>query len=169
VKKLRQRATLPTCSNPGEDLAFDIYADQDVLLHPGKVSKIHTGIAAQFAPWAFVDSWPDKKKYGLLIRDRSSLAAKGITVSGGVVDSSYSGEIIVLLTLEPETDLHWTEDCDDNYCSSGQHAYPGYKIKAGDKVAQLIPVEVFTGVEIRQVEELPFQKRGDKGFGSTGK
>ena len=32
------------------------------------------------------------------IRDKSSLAAKGILALGGVIDSDYTGEIIVIIT-----------------------------------------------------------------------
>ena len=32
------------------------------------------------------------------IRDNSSLAAKGVLTLGGVIDSDYTGEIIVIMT-----------------------------------------------------------------------
>jgi dUTP pyrophosphatase len=87
--------------------------------------------------------------YGLLIRDRSSMASKGIMVSGGVVDAGYRGEILVLLT--------------DNM----RRALP-YMIRQGDKIAQLIPIPVTTGGGTIVQEELPSSKRGVGGFGSTG-
>ena len=42
------------------------------------------------------------------------------------------------------------------------------KIEKGDKIAQLIPTKV-VNFEIEEVDELFKTKRGDNGFGSTGK
>ena len=63
------------------------------------------------------------------IRDNSSLAAKGVLTLGGVIDSDYTGEIIVIMTslVEP------------------------IKIKKGQKIAQLI-VSNITYPEIKKVK-----------------
>lgn len=146
--KLDSNAIVPTCAYPGQDLGFDIFALEDTVLPYRKVTRVRTGIALQYAPWGDLD-FSSKKKFGLLVRDRSSMSAKGITVSGGVIDSSYTGEVTIHLTSN-END---------------------YNIKAGDKIAQLIPMEVFTGCLIAgrySDQELPNLGRGDKGFGSTG-
>ena len=50
------------------------------------------------------------------IRDKSSLAVKGLLTLGGVIDSDYTGEIIVIMTSSIEP----------------------IKIKKGQKIAQLI-------------------------------
>lgn len=143
VKKLDPDAIIPTCAHPGEDLGFDLYALEGTLLLPGSVTKVRTGISARFVSSA---SW------GLLVRDRSSMAVRGITVSSGVIDAGYSGEICVLMTLSSDTNF-WED---------------GYTIKKGDKIAQMIPTPVFTAVEITEVDELPLSSRGEDGFGSTG-
>ena len=150
VKKLDPRATLPTCAHPGEDLAYDLYALEDtVFFVGGRVKKGRTGIAVEHRR---VESQSEfgytHAADGLLIRDRSSMAAQGITVSGGVIDAGYRGEIIVLLT----SDL-------------------SYQIKAGDKIAQMIPIPVLTGEGIMQIEEFTEEitMRGTNGFGSTGR
>jgi dUTPase len=44
----------------------------------------------------------------------------------------------------------------------------GYQVRAGDKIAQLLPRPVLTG-RIKVVKELPKGVRGPKGFGSTGR
>ena len=56
-----------------------------------------------------------KNSYGS-VRDKSSLASKGLLTLGGVIDSDYTGEIIIIMTslIEP------------------------IKIKKGQKIAQLI-------------------------------
>ncbi len=152
VKKLNPNAILPTVAHPGEDLAYDLYALVDTALTLNKTEKIQTGIAAQaYAPayGAFVLG----TRLGLLLRDRSSLASKGIIVSGGVIDHGYTGEITVMMTL---IDGHHTD-------SMGM-----YYIHAGDKIAQMIPILMLTG-NVIEVPELALSARGARGFGSTGR
>ena len=139
VKRLHPDAIIPTCANPGEDLAYDLYALKETLLKPGQVEKVRTGIAATFDDGSV-------KRWGLLVRDRSSMAAQGVTTSGGVIDAGYRGEILVLLT-SAESRL----------------------IKKGDKIAQMIPMPVATGAGVQEVDELAPAIRGANGFGSTGR
>ena len=61
---------------------------------------------------------------GLLVRDRSSMAARGVATTAGVIDAGYRGEILVLMT------------------NLGEAAV---ELKAGEKIAQMIPVPVLTG------------------------
>jgi dUTP pyrophosphatase len=140
ILKLDPRATAPTVANPGEDLGFDVYALEDALLIANTPVKVRTGIAVHFekpeAPGEI---------FGLLVRDRSSMAAKGIIASAGVIDAGYRGELQVLLT-----------------------SIADFRIKAGDKIAQLIPLPVLTAGGVKEVAELPASARGQGGFGSTG-
>lgn len=149
VKKLVEHAILPTVAYPGEDLGFDLYAAESATLLFGTKVNVGTGIAAQVQSIAFMTSWGEQyhKRFGLLIRDRGSMAAKGIMVSAGVVDASYTGEIRVFLTM-----------------TSGQGIV---YIKKGDKIAQMIPIEVMTQFPVVEVEDLD-GNRGTNGFGSSG-
>ena len=58
----------------------------------GSIKKVNTGICISLP----------KNSYGS-IRDKSSLASKGLLTLGGVIDSDYTGEIIVIMTslIEP--------------------------------------------------------------------
>ena len=58
----------------------------------GSINKINTGICIS-PPENFYRS----------IRDKSSLAAKGLLTLGGVIDNDYTGENIVIMTslIEP--------------------------------------------------------------------
>ncbi|NPA80906.1 MAG: dUTP diphosphatase [Thermotogae bacterium] len=133
VKKVHPRALLPTKAYPG-DLGYDLYALERVVLKPLRPVAVRTGVAVELP-----DGW------GALVKDRSSLALKGIHALGGVIDNGYRGEIrVILVALAEEVVL-----------------------EAGSKIAQLVPVRT-TDWEIVEVEELSDSHRGERGFGSSG-
>ena len=110
---------------------LDLYSSIDVNIEVGSIKNINTGICI---------SLPENS-YGS-IRDKSSLAAKGLLTLGGVIDNDYTGEIIVIMTslIEP------------------------IKIKKGQKIAQLIVSNILYP-EIKKVTLLKNTERNDKGFG----
>lgn len=142
VTLLEWGAQFPTVGHPGSDLGYDLYALESVVLRPGIMSVVRTGIAASFS----LDSQPERK-FGLLFKDRSSMAAKGLTISAGVIDAGYTGELKVLITNNSPVQYH---------------------IWQGDKIAQMLPTEVFTAESIVEVDSLGVTTRGAGGFGSTG-
>lgn len=128
-------------AHPGEDLGYDLFALETTVLVPRGTVKVRTGIAVEAR-----DPSTDAP-LGLLVRDRSSMAARGIATTGGVIDAGYRGEILVLMTNLGERDL---------------------ELKAGEKIAQMIPVPVLTGT-VEEVESLEDSARAGKGFGSSGR
>ena len=74
------------------------------------------------------------------IRDKSSLASKGLLTLGGVIDKDYTGEIIIIMTslIEP--------------------------IKIKKKIVQLIVSNIIYP-EIKKVKFLRDTERNNKGFG----
>ena len=70
----------------------------------------------------------------------------GIDIGAGVIDSSYRGEIKVLVI---------------------NNSFNDFKIDIGTKIAQLI-LERCANPTIEIVEKLNFSGRGENGFGSTG-
>lgn len=150
VKKLDPRAKMPTVGHPNEDLAFDLYALEDCYVHTGITNKIRTGIAARFETVETNGVKP--YKYGLLVRDRSSMAIKGLAIVAGVIDHGYTDEIAILM----------------NFNNNIGDGHP-LKISAGQKIAQIIPLEVHTSARIEEVDEFSTtSSRGTGGFGSTG-
>jgi dUTP pyrophosphatase len=140
VKRLESGARLPEVAHPGEDLGYDLFALEGVQLGARQTLKVRTGIAVEAR---------DPKTgapLGLLVRDRSSMAARGIATTGGVIDSGYRGEILVVMT------------------NLGGAAV---ELKAGEKIAQMVPVPVLTG-PVEEVESLEDSIRAAKGFGSSG-
>lgn len=139
ITRLRKSARLPEYATIGS-AGMDIYADvdSDVVIKPGEVKLIPTGIAIEL---------PDG--YEAQIRPRSGLAFKyGITLlnAPGTIDSDYRGEIkIIMINLGKED----------------------FVVKRGDRIAQMI-VSKFEKVEWEEVEKLGETERGEGGFGHTG-
>lgn len=85
-----------------------------------------------------------------LIKVRSSLAARGVEVGAGVIDSDYRGEIKVkVYTHAPGAEV---------------------EIEAGERFAQLVIIPLLAPQPslVSSVEALTLTDRGDGGFGSTG-
>ena len=141
IQKLHPDAQLPvraTAQSAGYDL--HAYLEQDVVLQPGEIRKIPTGIAAA----------PSRKDVMLCIFPRSGLASKfGISLANavGVVDSDYRGELKVpMINLGTEP----------------------YTIAPGERVAQLCIAPVWQAAFV-PAATLNETERGAGGFGSTGK
>ncbi|MFX0087546.1 MAG: dUTP diphosphatase, partial [Candidatus Hodarchaeota archaeon] len=101
----------------------------------GSTIIIHTGISMEIP----------KGYYGQ-IQSRSSIASKGIFVTGGVIDSGYRGEIMII---------------SNNFSSRD------YRIKKGERVAQIVFHKV-THFDIVEVKILDEENDRGGGFGSSG-
>ena len=88
------------------------------------------------------------KGHGGFVWDKSGIAVKNhIKTMAGVIDSNYRGELKVALAN-----------------LGNEH----YKIKKGEKIAQLI-IKPVVNPEVIETEELPEDEtRGERGFGSSG-
>ena len=140
VKKFDKNIKLPsykTSGSSGMDLMA--YVKNNVIINPGKIAIIPTGIAIAVP-----------KNHEIQIRPRSGLAAKkGISVlnTPGTIDSDYRGEIkIILINLSKKK----------------------FIVKLGDRIAQMILCPITKAV-LKEVKNLPETIRNKGGFGSTGK
>ncbi len=134
-KKLHKNAIAPKYDHL-DDAGFGLYSIGEKILKPMEYYAVATGISSEIP-----------KNYFVSIRDRSSMAVKGLHVMGGVIDSGYRGEWkIIMINLGKED----------------------YKIEAGDKIAQGI-LQSAKQPEIEIVEDLSDTLRGGDGFGSTGR
>ena len=91
IALINNDAIIPTRASKGS-AGLDLYSNIDVYIDTNSIKKINTGIHVSLP----------KNTYGS-IRDKSSLAAKGILTLGGVIDNDYTGEIIVIMIslIEP--------------------------------------------------------------------
>jgi dUTP pyrophosphatase len=141
VELLEPPARPPEVAHPGEDLGYDLFALEAAELPPRSQAKVRTGIAVE-ARHPITG-----EPLGLLVRDRSSMAARGVATIAGVIDSGYRGEILILMANLGDAPI---------------------LLQAGEKIAQMIPIPVLTGA-VQTVTNLEDSARADKGFGSSGK
>jgi dUTP pyrophosphatase len=122
---------------PG-DAGYDLFAIEAVTLAPGAQAAIRTGVHVELPPGTVG-----------IIKDRSSMALRGVHTYGGVIDSGYRGEIKVILN-----NLSQTEQ----------------PISVGQKFAQMVIVAYHAEpVEVTDtLDALSSTERGAGGFGSTG-
>ena len=139
VKLLTESAKAPTIAHPGEDLGYDLYASETVTIPARGHHIVSTGIS--------IEMDIDGRPAGALIRDKSSMAARRVICTAGVIDSGYRGEVRVVM-----------ENLGDSPA----------EIHEGDKIANLIPYPVLTGA-VEVVEELALSSRNAGGFGSSGR
>lgn len=141
VKKLENLGDIPlphyaTSHSAGMDLSAAI--DSDIVIQPGVVSIIPTGIAIALPAGTEAQ-----------IRPRSGLAAKhGVTVlnTPGTIDADYRGEIKVILI---------------------NHGKVDFVVERGMRIAQMVIAE-YIQAPLEVVSALDDTQRGAGGFGSTG-
>lgn len=122
----------------------DLYANLDskMIIMPHKVYQIPTGIFLEMPIGVEAQ-----------IRARSGLALKhGLSLVNGIgtIDADYRGEIkIILINLLDKM----------------------YQLEPGERIAQMVFSEYIKAdfTEVLSIEELESSKRGDGGFGHSGK
>ncbi len=142
VRLLREGCAdlLPAYQTEGS-AGMDLRADVDgeVVLQPLGRALIPTGIAVALPPGVEAQ-----------VRPRSGLAVRhGVTClnSPGTIDSDYRGEIQVILV---------------NFGSEP------FTVRRGDRIAQMVLSPVLRA-SLQVVDDLEATRRGDGGFGSTGR
>lgn len=134
-QKISESAIIPYYARSG-DAGMDIFSDEEVVLEAGERKKIKTGIKMEL-PEGYVG----------LIWDKSGVAFNdGVKTMAGVCDSSYRGEILIVLV------------------NLGKNSY---KIKKGQKIAQML-IQKVEKADIELVDMMSETSRGEDGFGSTG-
>lgn len=139
--RIGSKFPLPRFATPGS-AGVDLCAclDEHLYVAPGVTHLIPTGIAIHVA---------DPGLAAVLL-PRSGLGHKHGIVLGnlvGLIDSDYQGQILV---------------------SCWNRGQASYAIEPGDRIAQMVFVPIVQ-VEFEVVAEFATSRRGDGGFGHTGK
>nr|VFK19884.1 MAG: deoxyuridine 5'-triphosphate nucleotidohydrolase [Candidatus Kentron sp. LPFa] len=118
---------------------MDLFSCIDTVIEPGKVALVGTGLSIELPPNTEAQ-----------VRPKSGLALKNnVTVlnTPGTIDEGYRGEVGVILI---------------------NHGSAPFAIQKGMKIAQMV-IKPVIRVEITEVDTLGDSRRGEGGFGSTGK
>ena len=134
IVKMHSDLTIPSYVHDG-DAGLDIRSAVDTVLKPGMTQPIKTGIKMAIP-----------KGYVGLVWDKSGIAVNSIHTLAGVIDSSYRGEIKIVMKNLGDQD---------------------FEIKKNMKIAQVLIQPVVTA-NIIETSALEDTSRGDSGFGSTG-
>lgn len=114
------------------------YPDEAMVLEPGDIKLVPTGIAIAVP-----------EGYEAQIRPRSGLALRhgiGMVNSPGTIDSDYRGEIGIIL-------INWGRE--------------PFTVNRGDRIAQMVIARVCKA-EIVETGDLEYTARGQGGFGHSG-
>ena len=137
IKLLTEDAIIPKKQHE-LDIGYDLHSSVDIKLASKKVTLVKTAISISLP-----------KDVGGFVLPRSGLSSNHLITlinSPGLIDPGYTGELIVPLI---------------------NHAEKNYKIKRGDRIAQLVFINV-QNIEFEVVNNHIDSERSDKGFGSTG-
>lgn len=151
-----------------EDGCYDVFArlyDDYMIIAPGEIKKIPTGIASAF---------PSKYRIGL--RERGSTGSKGMSIRAGQIDSGYRGEWFVPIN---NTTNNYIAIVKEDKVTEVIEAFLKIddtvkaEIHTTDKAIAQASVEFVPDVEIEEIGFTELKKipseRGDSCLGSTDK
>lgn len=128
-------AKMPTKAHRA-DAGFDLYSRETVIVSAKESATFDTGVHMQI-PEGFVG----------FLKSKSGLNVKHGITSEGVIDSGYTGSIVVKL-----------------YNHSGKD----YKVQIGDKISQIVLLPILI-TDLELVKDFENSERGNNGFGSSGR
>jgi dUTP pyrophosphatase len=133
------KARLPFYDN--KNAGIDLTCVENVTLIPGMSTRIMFAQQVNMPPGI----------YGLVL-NRSSTAQMGISLSPGVIDSGYTGQISSFAINMTNTNI---------------------RLVRGQRIAQIViqnqGLADVQFVEVASAEQFPYTHRGTRGFGSSGK
>lgn len=125
---------MPTKAH-GADAGFDLYSPKDFVVRCGGSAIIDTGVHFEIPP-----------NFTGFVKSKSGLNCNYGIVCEGVIDSGYTGSVVVKLHSNEKT----------------------VYFKKGQKIAQIVFLPI-PEVELVQVDSFEQTERGSNGFGSSGK
>lgn len=136
---------IPELISQEGDSGFDVRAaiEEPIKIAPFGRVTVPTGVAVEFCNQSYLPSCSAE----LQVRPRSGHTMKGIVAQFGTIDLAYRGEIkITLFNFSDET----------------------VTIEPLERIAQLVVCPIYKPI-VETADQLTPTKRGEQGFGSTGK
>lgn len=121
------------------DAGWDLFTSRECFIEPGKTKDVHTDIRINMPP----------RVYARITGRSSTVRKHGLLVNEGIIDNGYTGELFVCVhNLGKET----------------------FHVKPGMRLAQVLfhTIEDIRWAEVDEIKAAP-GKRGEAGFGSTGR
>ncbi len=153
---LDKGAIMPTRAHEA-DAGFDLYTPYDFELSASDDVSIDTGVHIEIP-----------KGYVGFLKSKSGLNVKDGIKSEGVIDSGYTGSIVVKLYRNDVSGIRSTINKSSILLGGNRVVMETRKFKKGDKISQLVILPIETP-ELVLVDKFKETDRGDNGFGSTGK
>lgn len=121
------------------DAGWDLFVSRDCIIEPGKTIDVHTDIKIDMPPYL----------YARIVGRSSTLRKHRLMVNEGIIDNGYTGELFV--------------------CVHNLGDKP-FVVEKGMRLAQVLfhTIEDVRWSEVEEIKPTP-GKRGNNGFGSTGK
>lgn len=154
IKKLNEEAVIPKYAHVDEngnpnDMGMDITCTSYEYDSTKDRFIYHTGLAFKLP-----------KGYGMLIFPRSSNTKTEAYLpnSVGILDSTYTGELLFIYKLRTSKELLFPNNDMSNLEIENEAA----PYKKGDRIGQIVIIP-YPSIEFDEVEELPITDRGSDG------
>ena len=121
------------------DAGWDLYTSRECIIQPGETVDVHTDIRIDLPP----------RLYARITGRSSSLRKYDLLINEGIIDSGFTGELFVCIKNLGDKPFH---------------------VEKGMRLAQVLfhVIEDVRWSEVNEIRPTP-GKRGEDGFGSTGK
>ena len=121
------------------DAGWDLFVSRECTIQPGETVDVHTDVRIDLPP----------RLYARITGRSSSLRKYDLLINEGIIDSGFTGELFVCVKNLGKEPFH---------------------VEKGMRLAQVLfhIIEDVRWSEVEEIKPTP-GKRGDEGFGSTGK
>jgi dUTP pyrophosphatase len=155
--------------NYQSDAGFDLYVPETITFRPGETKIVDLKVKCRCRN--------DFTNVSYYMYPRSSISKTPLTMcnSVGIIDADYRGNLMVALryNIDKSVLMDWSNLILDNKDKSFDFdteydKLPVYELERGTRIVQLISPSL-SPFTVHFVDKLDDTKRGDGGFGSTGK
>ena len=157
-----------------ENAGFDMFVAEECETKAGQVSLLNLGCKARM-----VKCYPDEmeEEVPFWLAPRSSIWKSGVTQANslGVIDKSYRGTLMGAVVPIYKPTGYWSSMSGN--ATSGSYIWMNCDsrdtgnpiLERGQRLFQILAPDMGHIKEVRIVDSLPETKRGEGGFGSSGR